>query len=462
MQLAKQADTKDWEDRFHEGCFAFESQTSNALLSMWSNTVASMAEGKLSGMLKSMLIHATMMALKVEYKGLKEEQAHLPTLIEERILERIIRYSYYHYEPYLGRFRHTSRKNLPEEGFVLYNKHPNEWLRIDKADLFQNFITDIITETTQDLPVELEQKEDQLLYAKIGRNLARYVQTGAFLDRLLAHYTEGQYTFKNPSEHIHELEYTPWLTRGGNDTEQTALVYYGDDRTLHTHRFQAQTAEELLTRLAQFGQVVQKSNPQLFAPSALVTVRVEGLHAFSLILGHRSFKEFLSAEDKIQTIIEKRLIVPGKKAASTKLENRSVGLICTKIGEKLIEKRQMRPWRKAVETLLTRPTVAELRSELKKITEKFGKKDDPEQLLRQLDTLILNNLPEKIQKEITDNTVHIADTNWNCGLQDLHFCILFNPGTEQIELWRCCDTNYDFVALSQKEWVEGDWELFYP
>lgn len=70
-------------------------------------------------------------------------------------------------------------------------------------------------------------------------------------------------------------------------------------------------------------------------------------------------------------------------------------------------------------------------------------------------------LPETQKKLIESSAVHFADTNWNEGIHDIHFCFAVNPGTGQLAIWESYDDGSHMVLLDQKFWLMNQtWEFY--
>jgi hypothetical protein len=57
--------------------------------------------------------------------------------------------------------------------------------------------------------------------------------------------------------------------------------------------------------------------------------------------------------------------------------------------------------------------------------------------------------------------IHIADTNWNDGDKDIHFCVYYNPCSQSIQFGMTYDDDSALMPTSVSDWVTGqEWRLF--
>ena len=79
-----------------------------------------------------------------------------------------------------------------------------------------------------------------------------------------------------------------------------------------------------------------------------------------------------------------------------------------------------------------------------------------------LDTFILQNCASQASmKAWQSSIIHFADSNWNDGVQDIHFCCFFNPATQMVQFGSICNDGTELTLLAQDEWVINQQWNFY-
>lgn len=261
---------------FEKGRFFVEAKTKNPLITVWSNILASMAEGGSETLLKT--------ALTGSLLHIATPFAHEAPILEEfkkSILDRI----HIHYDPEI------ETKGDANGAFVLYDKH-HDWKRIDDPTKFHHFILHAIN--NPDLKTRFKKKELMKELLKV------YHPDNTIADRAYKDLTD--------------LPYTPWVTRIGNDPKQLLKIYKGSSKTDLTILFHPHSATDLLEMVLKMSRnyFEKKEDRAKRHSSLLVPVRIVGQHTFNLIVNHPTLTRWLVDSSKLH----ETLLAPAKKIHS--------------------------------------------------------------------------------------------------------------------------------------------------
>jgi hypothetical protein len=81
-------------------------------------------------------------------------------------------------------------------------------------------------------------------------------------------------------------------------------------------------------------------------------------------------------------------------------------------------------------------------------------------VLLKIDKWIYEALPLKKRLEIDHSIIHIADSNWQEDIHDIHYGIGINPASGQIELMNVLDDGRVYKFLSQNSYLQfHTWQI---
>lgn len=250
-----------------KGRFYIEAQTKNPLIGVWSNILASMAEGGSETLLKTALVGSI-----IHVAELLETDKPVLTAVKTDILKRI----HIHYDPEI------SSDGELNGGFVLYDKEKH-WKRIDTPKRFHHFIMHSIQDPV--LKEKFKAKERILTLLEV------YHPDNKVADRSF--------------EQCSNLPYTPWITKIGNDPKQLLKIYKGASRTESTIILHPRGADDLLSQVITSAKEFyeKQMDRKKRRSSLLVPVRIVGQHTFNLIVNHPSLLRWLINPENMQEII---------------------------------------------------------------------------------------------------------------------------------------------------------------
>lgn len=445
---------------FRKGSFAYDSQTSNPILNVWMNAIAGMSEAISSSMIKSHMISAVTGALDfLEKSAPISTSSKIKLSVYSKMFTQLSKRIRLEYDP--------SIKGNPIDGaFVLYDKGSlslsRGWTRIDSAKLFQDFLLQIIDTARQNISLTiLNEHTTQILDSYINQ-LKTFVKTNDFLAKLIQIYDPIHATHEDSLDKLLKLPYTPWITRCGNDTAKTLQVYLERANPPAMEKYIPANAEELLCKIIDIANVTYANDSSYVQnPCKLVSLRIPGVHAFSLMLGHPTILSATKSQLPAAEWIKQNLIEPGKKIALTEvgpqLHHAMLQHCLAQIGSKEAKEKFTR----LVKHLSDKVTIFSFRNRLLEQFQAVAPVDGlalKERVIK-LDTFLCLNLPAGSKYQLEKMAVHFADTNFANDEHDVHYCLLFNPGTGQIEIWEALDNGNLLTALDQTMCNHQTWEF---
>ncbi|CUI17230.1 Conserved hypothetical protein [Candidatus Protochlamydia naegleriophila] len=454
-------------DMYSQACFAFSSQTSQPLLKIWENAIASMAEAEEGGMVKTAILDSILDSLQFKLGELNIQ----PTRLLQRLFLNIQKQLYerirLQYDPAIQGHWNKNLHNK-QGGFVLYCHEK----RIDNESLFRGFVKTILSDVDQLLQSQLKESESTEL-AKTIHTLNSYLGSHDFINYLLVRYHPSNTAIvsqlkSNEALHYEALPFTPWVTQTGNNSKAVLKFYFEADQQIAAERFISSGAEEALTNIIEMCKRMSEEEKRLFVnnPNKLKPFCILGKHRLPFMAGNPSLANAWQKNQPTSDWIKEFVISPGLEIANTLmnettrkqiLENlkadvfphffsRHEASACLDLIKKVAEYTDIKTYRKALVT----------------ICQKIKGSSGPvlENLVRHIDTTICQSLEPALKKKLEDSAVHFADTNWCNGIHDIHFCFAINPGTGQLELWEVYSNGSHLVALDQNYWLFNQkWEF---
>lgn len=431
---------------------AYESQLHNPLQRIWENSLAGMAETQRNGFLKANIIDTVLAILNNKLGELSivnnSEWKRFLQIFDNILIYRM----QLQYDPYLEKIEF--RESAIGGGFVLYDRNhyalSTDWKRIDQGGLFQDFIKSIIEESTLESKKSMNLHQIQQ-FEKECEKLKSYISTSDFLIDILNKYQHNLRSKHNIYDVTIPLDHTPWIERSGNNPIEVLDTYYEKkggkgERTL----IFASDAFQLLKELIDMGKKQREAQQQIANKQPVYVV---GNHAFN-ILTNGKLTDAYSSKNTNQWIQE-NLLQPGKKIAHSTITNECRDKII-KFVLKYIPNQLQKFF---YSNLLLKPSVSSLKDFRKDIVDVIietfpAYQNRKNELEMEIDTyLCQEGLTPNEREQIRDSAVHIADSNWGDSVHDWHFCLLVNPGSGKLEIWKAYDNGTHLLPLDQDKWI---------
>lgn len=445
---------------FRKASFAYDSQISNPILNAWMNAIAGMSEAISSSMIKTQIISAVCGSLDyLESDATAATANKIKLSVYSKIFSVLSKRIRLEYDP--------SIKGIRNDGaFVLYDKGSMSasrgWMRLDSPRLFQNFIAEIIDSARQNISLAIiNQRTLQLLEEYISR-LKRLALSDAFLTKLIQLY-DPVFAYKEPSlEKLLTLPYTPWITKCGNDTARTLQVYLEKNSPPEMEKYVSVNAEQLLAKIIDDCKATfmidhsYKTNP-----GKLISLRIPGIHAFSLMMGHPSLAPAYQAQSSSADWIKQNMIEPGKKIALSEVGSVLHNNLLQFCLQFILTKENKEKFVKSIKHLSDKATIYSFRNRLLEQLQAAAPLEGvplKERLIK-IDTFLCQNLPSTSKYQLEKNAIHFADTNFSADEKDIHYCFMFNPGSGQIEIWEALDNGQFWTAVDQSICAHQTWEF---
>ena len=456
---------------YAKASFAFGAQESNPLQQIWENAIAGMAEGEENGMIRAAIITAVMNTLLEKIEDLFPPQSLPRELIVSALRPELIKTIHLQYDPIVPVGRRSQDQHSTEGAFVLYDgtddPRRNRWLRVDTPESFQNFIALIVRRTRGQLkqnPGGVD-SEAQKSVSRALKRLAEYVMTPQFISESVSKYHHVNREALSSEESYDELQYTPWMTKCGNNFSKVVQVYKEEIIADSSKLFMPLSTQDLLMRIIELGRTCSDEEKKAYKdnPHRLIPTRIVGVHAFSLMLGHPTLSRVWQKECDTEAWISRHVIMPGRSVAEGAVSPAMQSGLIKTLGKDFSDEKISQAFTSNALSIPEGLSARALRARLLELLEKYPppKEVPPAELSAHLDTRLYQHLPVERKTELEHSALHFADSNWSDGIYDVHFCFVVNPGNGELELWGSRGNGKHMFALDQNRWLKGHkWEIF--
>jgi len=454
---------------YQKGVFAYESQTNNALLKVWENAIAGMAEGKERSLIKTLILDAISRTIDKIIQETYPVKAGIISSFVNLLENKLVSTIQLQYDPAVHQDIPANDKHSTDAGFILYDKsnslNINEWKRIDTPAAFQSFLDNKIKEVIKDLREKETNNVQRIFLKQIQTILTEHINSNEFVEALLKQYHPQNAQLEHPLQQLPSLKYTPWTTKTGNDSKNVYNVYMETSLISPTVRFAPANAKALLAKIIDIAKtkVTKESNNERLPANFLIPARIPALHTFLLMPGHPSFIKALNDSGTAEKWIDENVINIGREISETYIDMKTRMILITHAYQNLLPRDKILDF---IAKITKAPELISIKNFRNFILETIKAIAPEENYMevertRQLDTLLCQNIPETLRKKIESSAVHFADTNWAEGIHDIHFCFAVNPGSGDLEIWEVYDNGSSLSALDQKKWlVDKEWEIF--
>ncbi len=415
-------------------CFAFEGQICNPLLGVWENSIAAMAEVKEGSHISSNVINVTLDVLKAKLDSISSPDKQE---ILKKIEQKLIGHIHMLYDPIINGSTPSKDLRTTQGAFVLHTGAPGtfltEWKRVDTPGEFKSFILDILS--------EIDVKE-----------LNEFVNSDAFLENIINQYKPKTSKSTPKLSEPKKIKYAPWITKTGHNFSLVAQIYLELPEALQPQIIKPNSTEDLFDLIVTYTRGLPEDVRKRFEvnPNYPIAARITGVHAFTLILGHPTFCAFWKSSKTLKDLV----IKPGENVA-----NKNTKSVYRKKVVELVQKQLLATAnKKIIEELINlndTTTICQFRNHICKYIE------NPIKSAQILDRIVYQELSPATKRKLNHSAVHIGDSNWNEGLNDLHFCFVINPGTGKLEIWTTSDDKSALEPMIQSSWLKP-WEIFSP
>jgi hypothetical protein len=453
--------------------FVYEAQTSPALLRVWENAIAMMAEVSGQTINRPHVIECVLFALSRKGHAIfgrnSQEWERLCEALKASLNARVQLV----FDPSVkgtqsldgissqGAWRLCDRQILEERG--AYSE-----AIIATPYEFQDFVARVVRDVRELVPSS-EREVDPL------SELEAYVYDPSFIWQSTRKFCFHK--VKDPIAEHHKLEMAPWLIKAGSNFVDTLQVYFGlNERPQMDWAYcpnGTALLKEVVKQVRRYLEWVERSpHPRMMIPA-----RAQGKHAFNLILNAPSILEAVRTDD-LEKWLGERWLRPGSQlsrmrigGAGSKLTAFCLGGLIDELGRSFPEAIQWKSrsrYHCALRSLKAVGSIAEFRNKLlKTVFDELALKDqDAKEFIQvEIDQELIRVLPEHQRRWIEQSAVCFADTGHEHreSSRNIHFFFIYNPGSERIELAQMKGNRTEIAVLSQREWLEErNWEFCIP
>lgn len=442
--------------------FALSSQTAaSPLLKVWENTIANMAEMHEESTVKSNIMQATLYALQLHLYHQKIPPSPVLKAYFQELRKDLLCSIELRYDPCIGDSS-TSNTTYTEGAFILYSNEQ----RIDSAVLFNRFVQNLIEKGA----TTLESTHSHVEIKILKELLQKHVDSDLFLPIVLATYHPTNEGIKDINE-CDQRPITPWSTQCGNNSQAVIEVYL--EAAIDISRITCKTPQDVLHSLIEIGKKMSYDKKLSYTANTgkCSPIRIPGQHMFSLMLGHPSLSKAWMAKEDSAAWVKKFVLKPGQQVSSTRIDPLTkkqfnaalVHRVLPNFVKEDVNGKIVGAFEKKAEGLSTTLSIKEYRNAIVELCQLFMGTSSQEQLMKQIDAALWDSLEPKLKKQLTQATVHFADSNWCEETQGLniHFGCTVNPGTGELEICEIDSAGGNFSPLKIKDWTgEQGLELF--
>lgn len=452
-----------------KGCFAFQSQESNPLLHVWENAIAGMAEADESGMVRSTIVSCVAEVLNAKIRTACRDNPALKKLLRQSIRTELSKRLHLQYDPMIFSDDTSQDEHSTEGAFVLYDKNhcslPASWVRIDSPTAFQGFISRILEEAKKSVKSQKGEFDKSLKkdFSRIVDVLCQYAGTTDFVVDCLRQYYPQNAALSDPLQHYANIKYAPWVTKCGNNFSKVIQVYLEDFQKSKWEHCYPLTVDMLFEKVYQMGiSRCKETDAECNAPR-LIPARIPGLHAFNIMLDHPSLSGLWKQDRGSAAWLFRKVVLPGKKFAESPIDPASQKKFVDHVLSKLVPPGKTQEMQRILEAMPLNMAVKDLREKVLQtlLDMPIDEISSPREVALTLDGLIVESLTEAAHRSFSSSVVHFADTNWTDGSEDVHFCLLVNPGNGALEMWSCTGNGKKMFPMGQERWIRNSqWEFF--
>ena len=454
---------------YTQACFAFSSQTCQPLLKIWENSIANMAEAEEGSMIKSAILESTLDAFFLKLGELNIPPTPLLQRYFLSIQKNLFEGIRLQYDP-TTMISKGKKINPTEGGFILFFRNQ----KVENEHSFKIILEEILTEVKSSLEkTQLNTFEkDQL--NEVSNILKPHLHTNKFIGYLLARYHPSN---RNPVSNLAYgqpldfslLKFTPWRTCVGNDSKAILKIYLETDHPIQADQLHISDAREALSKIIDLCKKMPDEEKIFFHknPNKLKPLCMIGKHRLPFMAGHPSFANSWQLHYSTQDWIEKFVILPGKQISHSQIDphtrKQMLHHVKCDIFQRVLKPAHLERAFHLLERIPNKCRIKEFRDFILKISQLVQpslSQEDFQKLKRMVDTALCRSLDSRLKKQLKQSAVHFADTNWNKGIQDLHFCFAVNPGSGKLEIWEVNANGSHLMSIDQHDWLLNQkWEF---
>lgn len=454
----------DEEAALSKAVYAFETEICNPLLAAWKNAIANMGENIKEGRIKTAIVEATIKGLEAGSFNFEEKLKDLNTCLLSELKKILHGSIYLLYDPKIPHHIITPDQNNLSGAFVLYDKHghkhSHKWLRVNTPQLYQTFCLSILERAKHCICFSSDIFTNHHLYKTIFDYYESYIKSDAFIQNVLWEYDSNNKKYSQPFAYYQFIKFSPWVTKCGSDSKMVRSVYKGEEKKIDKDYLIPPSAEDLLIKILQNikKNIYEENN---YIEEKIYPIRIEQTHAFSLMISQKKLSE-INKFMEIEEWMEKTILEPGRKVSETFIEESTRENLLSVTGKKWVAKFKLDLFFEKARGLPRPISHKNFRNALLKIINDLQPYPEETQLklARFIDSHLCHFLPKKVKKAFERSVFHFADTNWNSGIYDIHFCFLINPGNGNLEMWKAFDIGSHYIALDQNIWLLGQKWVF--
>lgn len=425
------------------GVYRYEAENQSGLLRAWENILGSLEENNIEkireGMIRLLKDKFPAISDKI-LDALKEEINTQTALIFESSLLSRPGVSEEHYDNLTG-------------AFVVYDKNSSEsttkWKRITGPQGFQKYCVKLFRRATDKMNRALS-KEQRNIQTKMNMEIIDFFKSKTFIESMIRNYDQENASMTQPLKNLASSEHLPWIDSSGGSTVTIFKMYWQEVRKrerLPKPPTITKQACQLIALSKGFQEWQKDRKDKVFLPIS------GGGHVFSLLPLHPTLTRDLVPDESVYQWLHRTCIEPGKAATNewttTEMRQKLIDII----HQEILDESDIASFDKKILTLGLEKTIAQFRNAILDIFKDL-KRYDLKSARLEIDNIIHEKIiPPQLRKQLVNSAIHFADSNWEEGVYDVHFCYMVNAGNRELEYVVMNEDGSNIIIVDQDKWL---------
>lgn len=305
-------------------------------------------------------------------------------------------------------------------------------------EAFVKLYKDLLFSSLQKMTNELDHTE----FKNIKSLILDYCNSSFFLELILEKFKDHQ---------------TPWnLCSGANALKAWDLMNQSKGKYKYTDSFIPNNALEAAQKILSAGFLhYSKHNPILLVGGCLPG------HSVSFMFGHPSLKLACQSDSPLEWL--EKIVNLGKEVAEIPIAHIDFIPKFFKACLEIVSQEDKKDIEEIIKNASSTCTLHAIRKALlDALAKKRGSYLNLTEIECKIDTKLMELLISS-QKDLS-HVLHFANSNWldEQTLQDIHFCFLFNSGSNALEMWEVNQNGSRLKKIPQSQWFNGkEWQIYF-
>lgn len=458
--IARQHFRQDIMTKIDLGKVGFCAIDNSLVLRAWEELIAAMAEMRKHSYVRSQILKSVAGTLESVLKPTSTAEKRVNALFRNTFINTMNEKLDLRYDPSTS-VDETSKvssdgKSNFDAAFVLFNEAGKEVLTPDD---FRNVILEDIEIAGKSCATRVASDEKPLLQRTINK-VIEYVKTNAFLQQEIQNFDPDNRKLRDPLANWEQLAGIPWRAQYGDDPMEVLDIYFNQSTPLEPLQFTPQNAQDLMMIVISIAKQLQQKLHYLDQPIDETFAMESPQHAFEFIPEHPTMAAIVKDPRDARTFVTEYVQKQGRISMPLTEDLRQA--IITQAANCFKTNAEKERFYSKVEKINVYDTVNAFIEVILDIikyllpTALTEHKRNAEYLIRR--TVLEHAVRTKSVEALKPFIVHFADTNWNDGDHNIHFC--FFPHEGRVYFGTVYDDGTNLQMMDQDEWVNNQqWSI---